>query len=334
MTFPYEFSVETELFSLYQQRIRPFWQQHVTEGNFSGVDNATIRYAAYLHPDATDTIVISPGRIEGYIKYQELLFDLANNGFSVFIIDHRGQGFSSRLLEDGHKGYVETFSHYIDDFEQFINTVVEPTLKTSGNPNNIHLLAHSMGGAISALYLAERSHPVKRAVLSAPMFGINTGAIPTVLAKNVSVLLEKLTRIFDQPDAWFPGHKKYEPQAFERNILTHSENRYRLFRQVYDEFPDAQLGGITIRWLIEAIAAMDHIPSVVQHIKIPMLILTADDDTVIENTAHTLIKTKNSDVISQRHYAGSYHELLFERDVIRQAALTDTLDFFKSVQGR
>ena len=49
---------------------------------------------------------------------------------------------------------------------------------------------------------------------------------------------------------------------------------------------------------------------------------------------YTLIKTKNSDVISQRHYAGSYHELLFERDAIRQAALTDTLDFFKGVQGR
>jgi alpha-beta hydrolase superfamily lysophospholipase len=42
-------------------------------------------------------IVVCPGRIESYVKYAELAYDLVHMGFDVLIIDH-GQGLSGRML--------------------------------------------------------------------------------------------------------------------------------------------------------------------------------------------------------------------------------------------
>ncbi len=60
-------------------------------------------------------VLICPGRIESYVKYAEVAYDLFHCGFDVMIIDHRGQGRSGRLLSDTHRGHVVNFSDYVDD---------------------------------------------------------------------------------------------------------------------------------------------------------------------------------------------------------------------------
>ena len=60
-------------------------------------------------------IVISNGRTESMAGYPELIWDLHQQGYSVYILDHRGQGFSTRLLPDPQKSYVEKFEDYVDD---------------------------------------------------------------------------------------------------------------------------------------------------------------------------------------------------------------------------
>ncbi len=89
-------------------------------------------------------------------------------GFDVLIIDHRGQGRSGRMLPDTHRGHVVDFSDYVDDFAAFWQQESQP-----GPWRKRYILAHSMGGAISTLFL-QRYEPqaFHAAVFCAPMFGI------------------------------------------------------------------------------------------------------------------------------------------------------------------
>ncbi|EFE21232.1 lysophospholipase L2, partial [Edwardsiella tarda ATCC 23685] len=70
-----------------------FWQRR-QEAEFIGVDGVPIRYVALRAAQHTRAILVVPGRIESYMKYPELAYDLFLSGYDVVIIDHRGQGTS------------------------------------------------------------------------------------------------------------------------------------------------------------------------------------------------------------------------------------------------
>lgn len=97
-----------------------FWSNQ-DERTFQGTDDVTIRYVQFTDPAHDKVLVISSGRSESYVKYPEVLYDFFHLGFDVFIMDHRGQGLSRRMLDDPQKGHVERFDDYIDDFSQFTN---------------------------------------------------------------------------------------------------------------------------------------------------------------------------------------------------------------------
>lgn len=58
------------------------------EAEFIGVGNIPVRYVRFRSNFNDRTIVICPGRIESYVKYAELAYDLFHLGFDIFIIDH------------------------------------------------------------------------------------------------------------------------------------------------------------------------------------------------------------------------------------------------------
>ncbi|WP_254555300.1 alpha/beta fold hydrolase, partial [Salmonella enterica] len=72
------------------------------------------------------TIVICPGRIESYVKYDELAYDLFHLGFDIFIIDPRGQGRSGRMLSDPHRGPVDHFHDSVVDLAAFWQQEIAP----------------------------------------------------------------------------------------------------------------------------------------------------------------------------------------------------------------
>ena len=102
-----------------------FWRGR-EEAEFVGVDRVPVRFVRFSQPAHDRVIVVCPGRIESYVKYAELAYDLFHSGFDVLIIDHRGQGRSGRMLSDPHRGHVANFSDYVDDLAAFWQQEVLP----------------------------------------------------------------------------------------------------------------------------------------------------------------------------------------------------------------
>ena len=324
------FTTEQQLEQRYNNEIKSFWQQGKFS-QFSGMEQVSIHYAQFISPQNQQCLVLVPGRSEGYLKYQELAYDLTNAGFNLFIIDHRGQGISQRMQSDPHKGYVALFDHYSDDLHYFVENIV----KTQCPEQSIYLLAHSMGGAISARYMQRYETPIKAAVLASPMIAINGGGIPTWLAEFIINSGDKLSKWFSQDSWYFLGQGGYESTPFADNKLMQSRLRYQLFTNLYESTPKLQLGGVTYRWLQEAVKVNKDLFTDIDNLKTPTLVLQAGSDTVVDNSAQ--------DAFCQALHAtyehscpdgkplvieGARHEIFFELDNYRNQGLNETLNWF------
>ena len=311
------FCTQDNLASKYVTDIQPFWHDSVQLGVFAGVAEVGIAYAYVLHPQALGVVVISSGRIESFIKYKEVVYDLYQNGYSVFIHDHRGQGLSGRMLNDPQIGYVKSFDEYVVDFKRFIDEVVSK--KTSCKPK---LLCHSMGSTIGALTVLRYPELFEKVAFSAPMFGIRP-PLPNWVAK----LLLTIHGILNNKNAYFFGQKNYENQPFAVNELTHSEARYQIFCDEYQAAPQVQLGGVSAHWLKVAAQAMDDIERNAHRFPIPALVIQAGADQIIDNKRQSVVVAKMANS-KLKVIAGAKHELLAEQDEFRVPCLTAILDFF------
>lgn len=311
---------EQAILKRYEQQVLPFWQENVTRGTLKIKENVHIAYAYVLPENAIGSIVISSGRIEALIKYKELLFDLYQAGYAVFILDHRGQGESSRMSANSHHGYVATFDDYVSDLKIFYQTVVIPHSKTTP-----HLLCHSMGSAIGALYLLRFPTDFQSAIFTAPMFGIR----PPLPAWLTSVLVKthlSFSRMISPLPRYFFGQGNYQELPFEQNALTHSRARYQIFKHEYSQHPEVQLGGVTSHWLRAAVDAMNTIERQAKHIQTPILHLQAGEDKVVENARQTRVCSAFPNCTSHI-LDGAAHEILMEQNSIRGKSLALILSF-------
>ncbi|WP_447773767.1 alpha/beta fold hydrolase [Aeromonas veronii] len=323
VTNTYQLTSEADVPSLYQQTLPDFWRQHAVEGEFKGKDGVTIRYAVLRQAKVDRAILIVNGRVESYLKYQELAWDLWRQGYSLYLIDHRGQGMSDRMLNDPQKGYVDQFDDYVVDLKQFHDQII-----MADQPAKLFLLAHSMGGAISARYMERWPDDIKAAVLSSPMLGINLGGLPKWLAKGLASTIGTVGGWLGEPP-YGPGQGTYQDHGFVDNGLTHSQSRYQAFRQIYGQHPQIKLGGATAHWIYQGITGADAAIADAGAIKTPLLVLQAGDDSVVDNAAQdrfcTIAKCEGGKPL---RIEGAWHELFIESDDKRQPALTAVVDFF------
>ncbi|WP_447834611.1 alpha/beta fold hydrolase [Aeromonas veronii] len=323
VTNTYQLTSEADVPSLYQQTLPDFWRQHAVEGEFKGKDGVTIRYAALRQEKVDRAILIVNGRVESYLKYQELAWDLWRQGYSLYLIDHRGQGMSDRMLDDPQKGYVDQFDDYVLDLKQFHDQII-----MADKPAKLFLLAHSMGGAISARYLERWPDDIKAAVLSSPMLGINLGGLPKWLAKGLASTIGTVGGWIGEPP-YGPGQGAYQDHGFADNELTHSQSRYQAFRQIYEQHPQIKLGGATAHWIYQGLTGADAAIADAGAIKTPLLVLQAGNDSVVDNAAQdrfcTIAKCEGGKPL---RIEGAWHELFIESDDKRQPALTAMVDFF------
>ncbi|TPH17754.1 alpha/beta fold hydrolase [Litorilituus lipolyticus] len=323
------FCSEQQLDGNLQTVIADFWQT----GQFScfeGVNNIRINYAYFIHSNHSKKIIIIPGRCESYLKYQELSYDLFNQGYNIFILDHRGQGLSERLQSNHNKGYVNNFQDYVCDVKYFIENI-----STTLDKSVTYLLAHSMGAAIATRYLQENTIPIQAAALASPMFGFNAGNFPKSITFQALKIANSINKRLSNDSWYFLGQKDYQAVTFEENHLTHSARRYSVFVDLYQSTPVIQLGGVTLQWLIESFKAQQAIFANLKDISTPILVLQASNDLIIDNDAQhefcqQLYRVKPDFCASASPITieQAYHELFFETDTIRTHALNTCLNWF------
>ncbi|WP_208931297.1 alpha/beta fold hydrolase [Rheinheimera sp. F8] len=314
---------ETSLATMYPAEISTFWQEQVKTGTMKTPDGVQLAYAYVVPSQSKYALLLIQGRTEAYQKYHELYYDLATQGIAVFSLDHRGQGLSARELEDPHKGHITDFRLYSQDQNQFITEVVNAQTDLP-----LNLLAHSMGGAVAVQLLTQQPTLFQRAVLTSPMIAPNT----TVAFSEQDGCY--LAAAFDWTCAdcyaGFVAQPYPANQDFADNILTSSTTRYQLFRDLYKQQPQLQLGGPTWSWLSQACDVADQMPVLARQIKTPVLMLQSGSELAVSNTAQQQFCQELGPLCAEgkvQAFAGAKHELLFESDSYRDLALQKILAF-------
>ncbi|MFM2045464.1 MAG: lysophospholipase [Pseudomonadota bacterium] len=282
---------------------------------------------------ARGSVLLLTGRNETLEKYEEQAEDWCRRGWRVVGMDWRGQGGSSRYLDNRHKGHVPDFQVFLDDLGAGLEALLPP-----GSARPVIAFAHSMGGHVLMRYLAEqaaagRDHPVTAAILSAPMLGIYTGAVPAGLLRRIAARLVARGR----GDAYVPGQTDWSPAdpAFARNLLTGDPERFLIGHRAYAADPNLAQGGITWGWLDAAFRSMDRLetPGLAEGMTVPVLILTGGRDRIVRNDRHAAM-ARRLPRGRQRHHPDARHELMMEADPIRNAVWADIDAYLAEVLPR
>jgi len=274
--------------------------------------SARLRYACWnASGTARGTVVVLAGRGEFIEKYAtEVIGELLDRGFAVMALDWRGQGLSDRPLPERHEaGYIDRFETYVDDLDLFLETVVAPAAR-----GPLLVLAHSMGAHIVLRSLADRpSTPFAAAVLCSPMMGLHQEAfLRAILAVIPSIpALDRRDLFSTPPFLWLA-------RDVAANRVTHDDRRFAWTEAWFKADPRLSLGGPTLGWARQAGLSMrrTRVPGYLEKVGLPVLLLTAGQDVVVDPSLHTLVVAR----LKQCWHvtiAEAHHEIMMETDPIR-----------------
>jgi len=219
------------------------------------------------------TVLLFTGRTEYIEKYGRIAGLLAEWDLATATFDWRGQGLADRVAGDPNIGHVKRFEDYQLDVAACLDAV-----RAMGFPEPYHLLAHSMGGATGLRALID-GLPVKSAVFSAPMWGINFPGWLRLLTGPVLGSGQALGLGLAYAPGTGPTPYPFR-QPFAGNRLTSDVESYEWLRAHIRAEPRLGLGGPSVTWLREAIRAASELHRI-RSVPCPVLTLFgSEEDTV------------------------------------------------------
>lgn len=297
----------------------PFFSNS-TPGVVSGELGVPLEYRVFRQKNPTrGTIMIVPGYNETMAKFSEVAFDLFEEGYSVILYDHRGQGRSGRFLKDPHKASIDAFENLVKDMK-IIREKVVPLVGSE----NILLLAHSMGGGVAARYLEEYPEDFQAAVFTAPMLKIAMNP----WARAPAFWLGSVLRFLRLDDIYVLGPKDPRTSTFQENTVTQSKLRFEAFQLAASRLDSSQqTWGLTARWIYEANRGIDLALKNAAKVAVPVFILQAGKDSFVDSEGQNEYCTsaKNCKLLRIEE---SKHEILLETDSVRSPAMREVLSFF------
>lgn len=252
------------------------------------------------------SFLLSPGRTEYIEKYARTISELISRGYNVLAVDHRGQGLSDRMGRHDQSGDIDDFAlmtdHFVAAFNHYAKKMTAPHF----------ILSHSMGGMVALDLLIRNLVPsVEKAVFNAPMFWLN----PMPGARLLSQTMCALGR---GPIAAPTLRDKWQPWEFATNDVTNDSANFARNNALMLKEPRLQLGGATNNWIKCAFETMSGFTeTAVKNITIPVLLIIAGDEKVVDNEAIYRIGNQLPNCTMSR-IEGAKHEILVEKEEFRQ----------------
>ncbi len=292
---------------MYREAVLPYYETGIIN-SIEGKKKVRLAYRAFNQNNTRPALIILPGRGEPIAKYAELVYDLKDLDYTIYLFEHRGQGESS-LIDDCKIQYVRHYKDYVSDLNRFVRTIVKPW----SHPKH-YLLAHSMGAAIGTIYAAHHPEFFDAIAFSAPMFDMNTQKHSKRSARALGTIMTGIGQ----------GKKL---AATDGNQLTTSQVRAEMNKTILSSsLIDASK--ISYRWALEALRAIKHVKYLASKVPASVLMLQAGKDLHVPALGQDKLCSKFLSC-QKLIYPEAYHEILMEADTVRDEALRQIKEFFQ-----
>lgn len=251
-----------------------------TTSTLSAPDGASLALARWGSAGGRGTVLMVHGLGEHIGRYGHVADWLVARGFAVVGYDQRGHGRSS-----GARGVIPRPDALVQDLAVVVDAVRVPH-------EPLVLLAHSMGGAIAAQFVAQGIRSVDGLVLSSPALAASL----TGLQRAQLVIGERLVPALAQGnglDATKIAHDAAVVRAYLDDPLVHDRISARLARAILDAGHVARSGAA--QW------------------RVPTLLLYAGDDHLVNaRGADAFAASAPREVVEAERFDALYHEILNE----------------------
>ena len=236
-------------------------------------------------------------------RYARLASELNAQGFAVRAYDQRGHGYSA-----GKRGCIPAEDTLLQDLADVLEDTRAAWCRRWNTP--VVLLGHSMGGLVSALYVARHLHQpefaklgINALVLSSPAFDPGLNLLQRAMLAVLPDLLPHLT-LGNGLDARKISHDPEVVTAYQNDLAVHNRISPRLARFIAN-------GGS------EVLAAAPGW-------KLPTLLMYAGDDHLVKpEGSQRFAQTAPDWLVKARCFDGFHHELFNELG--RQEVLDELL---------
>lgn len=293
-----------------------------TDMTVEGDGGAPLFVSRFDAEDPKGTVLIVHGFTENADKFSELIHSLLCNGLSVVAYDQRGHGRSWRAegLDGLSLTHVDDFDEYVKDMDIVYRRVV------ASMPKPHRVFCHSMGGAVTALYLERHPGVFDRAAMCAPMIAPYLSGLPKPVARALCKF-EIATK--HGKKRVFVSKPYVEKDKFE-TACANGKARFDWYEDLRFNTPAFHNNGCTYGWLLESIDVTDAIlaPGAPERIDAKVMLFTAAlDDVVLPKPQKAFIdRVKGGE---HRVVAGAKHEIYRSEDDVLFPWWHEVLEFLK-----